>query len=138
MQIAVPYNPLPQPADILLARFPTHLAKDLPGPKTRTCLVLFIYEEDHAVEIAYGTSQKLDRVYKGEFLISANEPGFQGTGLRKDTKFDLTNRVIVPFDNSWFAPPYSGHISSPPPKIGRVQLEHRDALRKAWDEAGLP
>jgi hypothetical protein len=101
-------------------------------------LVLFIYDDDHAVEIAYGTSQKLDKIYRGEFLISANDPGFQGTGLRKSTKFDLNNRVIVPFDNEWFTPPLSGRISSPPPNIGRVQLEHHSALKKAWREAGLP
>lgn len=138
MQTALPFSPLPQPADIVLSRFPMHLAKSLPGPKTRTCLVLFIYDEDHAVEIAYGTSQKVDKIYRGEFLISANDSGFQGTGLLKSTKFDLNNRVIVPFDNIWFSPPMSGKISSPPPKIGRVQLEHHNALLKAWKEAGLP
>ncbi len=137
MQPALQF-PLPQPADIVLARFPLHLAKHLPGPDARTCLVLFIYDDDHAVEIAYGTSQKLDKIYKGEFLISANDPGFQGTGLRKSTKFNLKNRVIVPFDNEWFTPPRSGRIASPPPKIGRVQLEHHNALAKAWREAGLP
>ena len=138
MKTALPYTPLPQPADILLAQFPTHLAKDLPGPKARTCLVLFIYEDDHAVEIAYGTSQKLDKIYPGEFLISANDPGFHLTGLRTSTKFDLNNRIIVPFTNEWFTPPVSGKLASPPPKIGTVHLASVSGLHKAWVEAGLP
>lgn len=138
MTTALPYTPLPQPADILLARFPTHLARHLPGPKARTCLVLFTYANDHAVEIAYGTSQKLDKIYPGEFLISANDPGFELTGLRTSTKFNLADRVILPFDNVWFTTPRSGRISSPPPRIGTVHLASVNGLHKAWVEAGLP
>jgi hypothetical protein len=93
------------PGTIVWCRFP--LVRALaPGPKPRPAFVLAAGEIDGApgVEVAYGTSQKVDRVFPSEFAITpADAEAFRLSGLSYPTKFDLGCRVELPFNDRWFA-----------------------------------
>lgn len=114
------WAPWPAAGDIVDCLFPEEVGT--PGPKERPALVLQVEEaadspEGCVVVIAYATSQKISRVYAGEFVIAASKV----TGLTKDTKFDLVNRHALPFNTDWFgsAPGTNpGH-----PKRGRLDLQ---------------
>jgi hypothetical protein len=73
---------------------------------------------DHAVMVVYGTSQKTDKIYPGEFVLDPNDAGFADSGLSHRTKFNLSTQVKLPFSHGWFdqAPGFAGHI--PLPKMG--------------------
>lgn len=62
--------PLPEAGDIVWRRFPRQ-GLPAPGPKPRPALVVDIgcLRDEPAVEVIYGTSQKVDRLYPGEFAI---------------------------------------------------------------------
>lgn len=53
------------------------------------------------VTVAYGTSEDVDDCHPGEIKIERGNPH---AGLGLDTKFDIGNRVKLPFDDEWFAP----------------------------------
>ncbi|OGA03262.1 MAG: hypothetical protein A3I00_07615 [Betaproteobacteria bacterium RIFCSPLOWO2_02_FULL_64_12] len=53
------------------------------------------------VTVAYGTSEDVDHRHPGEIKIESSDPH---AGLGLDTKFDIGNRVKLPFDDEWFAP----------------------------------
>ena len=66
-----------------------------PSPKPRPALVLAVGEVDGKthVEVAFGTSQRTDRLYSGEFRISPDDgEAYVLSGLGYPTKFDLRNR----------------------------------------------
>ena len=76
--------PRPRAGDIVDCRFPEQVGT--PGPKERPALVLQVEEavddaQGRVVIVAYATSQKVDRVYPGEFVITPSA----GTGLTKAT-----------------------------------------------------
>jgi len=73
------------------------------------------------VDVAYGISQKTDRLYSGEFRISkADHPAtYASAGLSYDTKFNLRNVLELPFNDAYFSvPPHApyGQI----PKLGTL------------------
>ena len=131
--------PLPAPGDLVWCRFPEDLQK-APGPKPRPGLVLAVgeLEGQPAVTIAFGTSQKTDRLYAGEFLISpADGPAFRAAGLSYPTKFNLLKTVDLLYTDGWFdvAP---GRPFGHSPKMGvlhaslmrRAQAAHSGARRR--------
>ena len=61
----------PAPRDIVWCRFP-NLPQRSTGPKPRPALVCDVTEREDgvAVTVAYGTSQGLNRLRKGEFTIT--------------------------------------------------------------------
>ncbi len=92
------------PGTILWCRFPEQGALD-PGPKPRPALVIAVGEIDGktAVEVAYGTSRKTDRIFPGEFLIEpVDGEAFKLAGLSYPTKFNLARRVELPLNERWF------------------------------------
>src|SRR5688572_27647149 len=96
----------PLAGDIVWCRFPVDLQKHS-GSKARPALILKVYD-DHApqfsVLVAYGTSQKLTTLYKGEFAITHSQgEAFRTAGLSYDTKFNLANRIDLPFNDEYFA-----------------------------------
>ncbi|WP_457371359.1 type II toxin-antitoxin system PemK/MazF family toxin [Pseudomonas sp. TE3911] len=123
------FRPLPAPGDIVWCHFPQVIGN--PGPKARPALVIAIFDNDHAVRIAYGTSQKTEKVYPGEFVLDPADAGFPLSGLAQRTKFDLNNTVDVFFDSDWFAPNQSVHASTPLPKMGRLDISYMPAAQKA-------
>lgn len=124
------YVPLPEPGDILWCYFPQKLGE--PGPKPRPSLVVKVAEEDNAVMVVYGTSQKTNKIFSSEFLLKSDEAGFSVSGLAYDTKFDMSTLVKLPYDSDWFdiAPMKSGTIPTSP-VLGVLHPSYMPALIKA-------
>jgi hypothetical protein len=127
--MTIPFKPLPAPGDIVWCHFPQVIGN--PGPKARPALVIGVFDDDHAVKIAYGTSQKTEKVYPGEFVLDPADAGFSLSGLGQRTKFDLNNTVNLFFDSDWFAPNQSVHASTPLPKMGRLDISYMSLVQKA-------
>jgi hypothetical protein len=84
------------------------------------------------VTVAYGTSQKMQRLAAGEFAIrkAENKAAYELAGLSYDTKFDLRNRVELPWNDSFFAvPPNPPHGQIP--KLGSLHIGMERALKAA-------
>lgn len=102
----------------------------MPGPKPRPALVLDIGElrGDPAVEVAYGTSRKLERIYPGEFAISPRDGvAFAASGLSYPTKFDVSRTLFLPYSEEWFSVP-PGAPFGQTPKLG---ILHPSLVRQA-------
>jgi hypothetical protein len=101
-------------------RFP-----ELPGLKpartSRPALVLQVFDDEmpmYRVLIVYGTSQRTDNLYAGEFRIGpADGDAFTLAGLSCATKFNLNASVELPYSDTWFTPP-PGAPSGQIPKLG--------------------
>jgi hypothetical protein len=119
----------PRAGDIVWCRFPQRGLPG-PGPKPRPALVLRTGE--HAgrpvAEVCYGTSQKTDQLYAGEFAITpSDDTGFSAAGLSYPTKFNLGETFELDFNDTWFAvPPGAPHGQTP--KLG---LLHPSLMRRA-------
>ena len=119
------WTPAPQPGDIVDCCFPEEVGK--PGPKERPALVIQVEEAPGAanrynVEVAYATSQKTSKVYAGEFVVKADSM----SGLTADTKFDLLNTHLLPFDDMWFkVAPGEKH-----PRRGRLDIANLDIKKR--------
>lgn len=123
----------PDPGDIVWCRFP-QLPRDVPGPKPRPALVLRVvdHEDGFVVTVAYGTSQNLLRLLAGEFAIrrAENRSAYDLAGLSFDTKFDLRNRVDLPWDDAFFSvPPNPAHGQTP--KLGSLHIGMGRTLQSA-------
>lgn len=119
----------PRAGDIVWCRFPQRGLPG-PGPKARPALVLRVGE--HAghpvVEVCYGTSQRVDRLYAGEFAITpADNTAYVEAGLSYPTKFDLGETFELDFNDLWFAVP-PGAPCGQTPKLG---LLHPSLMRRA-------
>lgn len=127
------FNPLPVPGDIVLCFFPEICSARKFG-KQRPAIVLAVNSEKKVVEVAFGTTQKLDRVYPTEVIFDSSSPSFSRTGLRKTTKFDLARTAKLEFNSEWFCPPaFPPGVTSP--ILGVVPPVMIEALRKAFDAA---
>ncbi len=119
----------PRAGDIVWCRFPQRGLPG-PGPKPRPGLVLRVGE--HAghtvVEVCYGTSQKTDQLYAGEFAITpADDAAFSAAGLSYPTKFNLGETFELDFNDRWFGvAPGTPHGQTP--KLG---LLHPSLMRRA-------
>ena len=114
--------PAPEPGDIVWCRFPER-PRDKPGPKPRPAIVLEVTERSDGIEVrvAYGTSQKLDRLKAGEFAIRRldNATAYDLAGLSHDTKFDLAKSLSLPWDSMFFDIP-SNPSQGQTPKLGSL------------------
>lgn len=125
----------PIAGDFVWCFFP-HDARLEPGPKPRPGLILKVKrvlgdEPRFAVEIAYGTSQKVDSLFSGEFLIDkADGEAFQLAGLSFPTKFNLKKTAELPYNDQWFSiPPQPRHGQNP--KLGTLHASLVLRLRAA-------
>src|SRR5574340_354028 len=125
--------PVPEPGDIVWCRFPER-PRDKPGPKPRPALVLEVTRADDgvAVTVAYGTSQKLDRLMAGEFAIRRqdNPAAFELAGLSYATKFDLRKSLSLPWDAEFFAVAPGARFGQTP-KLGTLHPALVGAVRAA-------
>jgi hypothetical protein len=103
------FFPLPQAGDIVWCRFP-HRGLPVPGPKSRPALVIDIGQlrgrlrDEPAVEVVYGASKKLDRLFPGEFSITPEDgDAFIASSLSYPTKFDTARSLYLPYNDEWFA-----------------------------------
>lgn len=86
------------------SRFPQEKTL-VPAPKPRPALVLTVGEIDGApaVSIAYGTSQKVERLFPGEFaILQSDGAAYAASGLSFPTKFNLSRTVELPYNDRWF------------------------------------
>lgn len=126
------FHPLPAPGDIVWCHFPQTIGN--PGPKPRPALVLAIAREQHAIQVAYGTSQKTHKLYPGEFVLDPSDAGFSVSGLGQRTKFDVGNRVQIYFDSDWFAPAPGQTPQIPLPKLGILHPSYMKAAKQALEQ----
>ena len=125
----MPKLQMPQPGDIVRCRFPFEEDHNL--FKFRYALVLFVAEplfgNKQGVVVAYGTSQKLDRIYPDEFLLDQQNPVFAVSGLKKSTKFNLSRTEIMEVRprNFLFGP--DGRVS-----VGVLHPSLIEKVRPAW------
>jgi hypothetical protein len=108
---------MPSAGDILWCAFPENKALK-PGPKHRPALAITVDDADaplYRVLVAYGTSQRVDKLHSGEFSIGLMDvAAYQLAGLSYPTKFNLRERVLLPYTRDWFAvPPATPHGQSP-------------------------
>lgn len=127
----------PSPGDIVWCHFP-ELPETTPGPKPRPALVTAVttHEDGTVVHVAYGTSQRVDRLKSGEFsILKAREPGaFALAGLALDTKFDLKAIVELPWAAQFFKiAPRAPHGATP--KLGTLHPSLMRAAKAAHDAA---
>ncbi len=128
--------PAPKPGDIVWCRFP-QARLSAPGPKSRPALILRVGEdEEHTVvEVAYGTSQKIETLYAGEFLITAaDQAAYEAAGLSYPTKFNLGETYELDYNDEWFAVP-PGAPYGQTPKLGVLHPSLVRRARAAFDAA---
>ncbi len=119
----------PEPGDIVYCRFPENRLPK-PGPKPRPALVLAVGNIADAchVTVAYGTSQKTDQLFSGEFLIcEADGDAYTAAGLSYATKFDLRVTVDLPYNDEWFRVPNNAPHGQTP----RLGFLHANLMRRA-------
>jgi hypothetical protein len=120
----------PTPGDIVWCQFP-NLPRRNPGPKPRPALVcdVTVREDGVVVTVAYGTSQGLQRLHKGEFAITkqSTPAAYSSAGLSFDTKFDLRQSVELPWNEDFFCVPARAPHGQHP-KIGNL---HASMMRSA-------
>lgn len=129
--------PAPPPGNIVWCRFPVDRLS-APGPKARPALVLRVGEDagHPVVEVAYGTSRKVDALYAGEFAITpVDGAAYEAAGLSEATKFILGETFELDFNGEWFAvPPGAPHGQTP--KLGVLHPSLVRRARSAFDAAG--
>ena len=124
--------------EIVWCNFPGNVQSK---PKPRPALIVATKEDDDGlvfVSVAYGTSQKTNRLYTGEFRIGKIEhpAAFASAGLSFDTKFDLRNVLELPFNDDYFSvPPHAPYGQNPKlgtlhPSMVRVASTAFSALQK--------
>lgn len=128
----------PAPGDIVWCLFPD-LPRRSPGPKPRPALVCSAaeHEDGVAVTVAYGTSERLNRLRTGEFAITrqGSPAAYSSAGLSFDTKFDLKQSVELPWNEDFFAvPPQAPHGQHP--KLGSLHASMMRSAQAAFQASG--
>jgi hypothetical protein len=131
--------PLPAPGDIVWCWFP-ELPDRKPGPKPRPALVCEVVEREDGVSlsVAYGTSKGLQRLHAGEFAVTkqGNPAAYSAAGLSFDTKFNLVQRIELPWTLDFFAvPAHAPHGQQP--KLGSLHASMMRALKAAFEAARI-
>jgi hypothetical protein len=78
-------------------------------------------EDGHEVVAAYGTSQGLSRLVAGQFAIRKQDSAaaYAQAGLSYDTKFDFSQTMALPWEDTFFdIPPVPKHGATP--KLGSL------------------
>lgn len=108
--------PEPTAGDIAWCHFPDHIH---PKPKPRPGLITSTHVDEEGsvfVTVAYGTSQKTDRLYRGEFRSTKSEhpAAYASAGLSYNTKFDLGKMIDLPYNADYFSvPPHAPYGQTP-------------------------
>ena len=124
--------------EIVWCNFPGNVQSK---PKPRPALIVATKEDDDGlvfVSVAYGTSQKTNRLYTGEFRIGKIEhpAAYASAGLSFDTKFDLRSVLELPFNDDYFSvPPHAPYGQNPKlgtlhPSMVRIAATAFSALQK--------
>jgi hypothetical protein len=123
----------PTAGEIVWCHFPDNVN---PRPKPRPALILNVFDDEapeFSVEAAYGTSQRTTTLHRGEFAIlrDRNPAAYAAAGLSYDTKFNLRQTVVLPFNTDWFSvPPAAPHGHKP--MLGTLHPSLMRALEAAF------
>ncbi|HEJ7512073.1 TPA: hypothetical protein SMG93_002640 [Klebsiella oxytoca] len=106
------------------------------GIKPRPGLIVGVSKNKHEVIVAFGTSQKTNKLYPSEFLISKEDGDdvFGLSGLSYDTKFDLARTCTLPFTTEFFGKAPRKH-NIPHPKLGSIHIKYYPAMFKAKEHS---
>lgn len=122
--------PEPQAGILAWCRFPDTPALQ-PGPKSRPALIVTVFDDEapqFRVLAAYGTSQKVTRLYATEFAITpADGAAYRLSGLSYPTKFDLAKAVELPYSTPWFDVPPAAPFGQSP----QLGVLHSNLMRRA-------
>ena len=140
MASAIRWWPAPSAGDFVWCRFP-HDLDLVAGSKPRPALILAVLDDDaprFRARVAYGTSQKTQQLYSGEFVIAETDrPAFELSGLSYTTKFNLGRIVELPYSDDWFSvPPAIPHGQVP--KLGLLHPSLMQTVRAAWSAVSRP
>lgn len=116
-----PAASLPAIFDIVICNFPLAEEPGKPGPKGRPCLVVKTAEtlgdeELPHVRVLYGTSNPKFGKRPYDFFV-CNMTEMEEAGLFYPTRFDMDNRLWLPWSPDYFTPaegyscPRIGHLS---------------------------
>ncbi|MGH8210036.1 MAG: hypothetical protein ACRETD_05615 [Steroidobacteraceae bacterium] len=134
MTAAAIWWPEPQAGVIVWCRFPDTPALR-PGPRPRPALILTVFDDEapqFRVRAAYGTSQKVDRLYAGEFHITPQDgAAFRLAGLSFPTKFNLSTAVELPYNTQWFDVPPTAPFGRTP-QLGVLHANLMRRVTAAW------
>lgn len=126
----------PTAGDIVWCHFPGGIH---PRPKARPGLILVVFDDEapqFVVRVAYGTSQRVTNLHRGEFSIlrERNHAAYDAAGLSYDTKFDLKQMVDLSYTADWFSvPPAAPHGQCP--KLGILHPSLMRGLEAAYQTA---
>ncbi len=116
MKRALPFQPVP--GDIVFCKFPEALEATCPGPKIRPALVVDVSKDGNRVYVAYGTSQRTEQLYPGEFRVD-DAASMEMAGLCKPTKFALCRKHWLALNEEWFVVPHKRRFGQCP-KMGEL------------------
>ena len=127
--------PKPSAGEIVWCMFP-YLPNLAPGSKPRPVLIVKIFDNEapeYGVSVAYGTSQKVDKILSGEFAIKqpADQAAYQLAGLSFDTKFSFNQTFTLPYNDTWFKPPPVATFGNTP-KLGLLHPALTTRVSAAW------
>lgn len=95
----------PDVGDIAMCFFPYTDNPGKPGPQAHPCIIMGVEEKPDGrvfVTVCCATSN-LSHFEPHDFEITRrNQVEFFASGLRKDTKFNLTKTATVAYDKTWF------------------------------------
>ena len=81
-----------------------------------------------AAKVAYGTSQKMGRIYPSEFAITPDDGyAFLASGLTFATKFNMAELVFLPYNDIWFTVP----PLAPYGQVPKLGILHPSLVRRA-------
>jgi mRNA interferase MazF len=78
--------------DIVLIPFPF---TDLSQTKLRPAIILWADSTGNDVTLCFISSQKIDNLSPGEFLLDTTDPEFSSTGLKTASKVRVTRMVTI-------------------------------------------
>ena len=124
----------PLAGEIVWSYFPNEVQK-IPPEKPRPALIIEVFDDDapeFGVLVAYGTSQRVDTLYRGEFSIYIGDgDAYRAAGLSYDTKFNFGRRLSLPFNDEYFAVP-PGAPMGQRPKLGVLHPSLIKRASAAW------
>ena len=128
----------PCAGDIVWCMFPDLPALE-PARKPRPVLVVKVFDDEapaFGVSVAYGTSQRTDRLFAGEFAIrkQTDAVAYRLAGLSYDTKFCFNQMFQLPFNDTWFKAPPNAPFGQTP-KLGLLHPSLTARVSAAWAAA---
>jgi hypothetical protein len=131
--------PKPEVGEFVWCHFPHTQASDVPI-KPRPALIIAVTGATapiYVVRVAYGTSQRVNSLFSGEFAFTPNDRvAFEYAGLSYPTKFDLRRTVELPYTNQHFTTPPLARFPGTP-KLGVLHPSAMLRVRAAWEAIQL-